>query len=456
MRWVRIVPGVRPLKGADHPPAVAEYSARADSVGALTALIRFGFTLTIHLIPCGLMIYGFTLITTKTMTPLSPPTVVATTVPPLPLERLHLPDDLDGRAGANRAGPEVVCQLAASNDLEAVNAWLAEFRDSPQTLRNYRKEAERLLLWALLERGKALSSLAREDCMLYETFLTNPQPQARWCGSKAPRFSPRWRPFIGPLSPASRKLAMLVINSLFSYLVKAGYLAGNPLALTRRRGREPQRIRQVERFLEHDQWQALLATIEALPREDLRDQQHYARAKYLLALLYLLGPRVSEVAQHTMSSFMQLRGRWWWRVVGKGQKEAQVPVNQDMLQALRDYRRFYGLSPLPAPDDPTPLILNLKGNRGIGDNMIYRIVKELVEKTANRMAVDDPHQAEKLRRASTHWFRHTSITHQADAGIGLQFLQRNARHSRIDTTGLYLHAEEKEWHETMERHRLKE
>jgi hypothetical protein len=35
-------------------------------------------------------------------------------------------------------------------------------------------------------------------------------------------------------------------------------------------------------------------------------------------------------------------------------------------------------------------------------------------------------------------------------------LQRNARHARLDTTGLYLHAEEKEWHEAMEQHRLKE
>ena len=55
--------------------------------------------------------------------------------PPLPLERLRLPDELDGRAGGNRAGPDVVCQLAAGNDLEAVQAWLAKFHDSPQTLR---------------------------------------------------------------------------------------------------------------------------------------------------------------------------------------------------------------------------------------------------------------------------------------------------------------------------------
>ena len=374
---------------------------------------------------------------------------------PLPLECLLLPEDLDGRTGGNRAGPEVVCQLAASNDLDAVQTWLAEFHDSPQTLRTYRKEAERLLLWALMERGKPLSSLTREDCLRYEAFLADPQPRDRWCGPKAPRFSGRWRPFMGPLSPASCKMALLIINALFSYLVKAGYLAGNPLALARRRSRGHQPLREIERFLEQDQWQALLAAIEDLPRDTERACQHYARARYLVALLYLLGPRVSEVAGHTMSSFVQVRGRWWWQVIGKGQKEARVPVNQDMLEALREYRRFHGLPPLPAPDETIPLVLNLKGVTGIGDNMIYRIVKMLVAKGAARLQADDPHQAEKLRRASTHWFRHTSITHQADAGINLQFLQRNARHARIDTTGLYLHAEEKEWHENMERHRLK-
>ena len=383
------------------------------------------------------------------------PPAIAPHSPPLPLERLYLPQDLDGQTGSNRANPEVVCQLTAGNDLDAVRAWLAEFHDSPQTLRAYRKEAERLLLWAIMERGKPLSGLTREDCLSYEAFLADPQPRDRWCGPKAPRFHARWRPLVGPLSPASRKMALLIINALFSYLVKAGYLAGNPLALARRRGRDIQPLRQVERYLEQDQWQALLAAVEALPRDTERACQHYARARYLVALLYLLGPRVSEVAGHTMNSFVQVRGRWWWQVTGKGRKEARVPVNQDMLAALRDYRRFHNLPPLPTPDDTTPLVMNLKGTTGIGDNMIYRIVKMLVAKAAARLQTDDPHQAEKLRRASTHWFRHTSITHQADAGIGIQFLQRNARHTRIDTTGLYLHAEEKEWHETMERHRLK-
>ncbi len=374
---------------------------------------------------------------------------------PCPLERLDIPRGLDGRQGRNRASPGSPRQLAADEDLQAIESWLAEFRDSPQTHRHYRKEAERLLLWALIERQLALSDLRREDCIAYEVFLADPQPQERWCGPKAPRFSPSWRPFQGPLSPASRHTTLLVINSLFSYLVKGGYLAGNPLALMRRRHRVQEPAGNgIERYLEHEQWQALVAAIEAMPRQSLRQRRHYERTRFLVTLLYLLGPRASEVAHSTMGSFVEIRGRWWWQVIGKGRKAARVPVNQDMLAALRRYREFLGLPPLPVPDDATPLVLSVNGTSGISDNMIYRIIKDLVMVAADHLAAQDPHQADKLRHASTHWFRHTSITHQADAGIELRHLQRNARHAKLDTTSVYLHAEDDEWHEAMERHRL--
>ena len=375
---------------------------------------------------------------------------------PRPLERLRVPEELDGRDGNNRAVRGGQCQIQATNDLQALQVWLAEFRDSPQTHRHYRKEAERLLLWALLERGKPLSGLSREDCILYEVFLSDPQPQPRWCGPKAPRFSPQWRPFRGPLSPNSRRTAMLVVNALFSYLVEAGYLAGNPLALMRRRNQQSVTPKEsVERYFDHDQWRVLLETVDELPQDSERQRQHYERTRFLVALLYLMGPRVHEVASHTMGSFMNLRGRWWWKVTGKGSRTAKVPVNTDMLKALKRYRLFLGLPALPNPDETTPLVMSLTGNTSISDNMVYRIIKELVNKAAAKLESTDLHRANLLRKASTHWFRHTSITHQADAGIDLGFLQRNARHAKLETTGLYLHAEEELWHNAMERHRLR-
>jgi len=372
---------------------------------------------------------------------------------PQPLEHLVLPVEWDGHDGVNRAADNH-CQLAADNDLQAIQAWLMEYRDSPQTQRHYRKEAERLLLWALWERGKPLSSLTREDCMAYEDFLIDPQPRARWCGPKTARSGTAWRPFQGPISAASRRTALLVINSLFNYLVSAGYLASNPQALMRRRNSSSPARAACERYLERDQWQALLDTVANLPKDTERQRRHYERVRFLVALLYLLGPRVGEIARHTMGSFVEVRGRWWWRVTGKGQKESKVPVNQDMLTALRNYRCSLGLTPLPTPDESTPLVLSLNGSFGISDNMLYRIVKALVIQTAERLATTDRELAEKLRRASTHWFRHTSLTHQADAGIDLTLVQRNARHAKLETTALYLHAEDERWHSAMEQHRL--
>ena len=154
---------------------------------------------------------------------------------PIPLERLNAPESLSGGEGTNRAPAFIAQQIAATNDLQAVQCWLAEFDKSPQTQRSYRKEAERLLLWSLIEKQKPLSSLTRDDLRDYQQFLSAPQPPSRWCGARKPRHDPNWRPFQGPLSEGSIAQAITIINALFSYLVEAGYLSGNPLGLMRRK-----------------------------------------------------------------------------------------------------------------------------------------------------------------------------------------------------------------------------
>jgi len=67
---------------------------------------------------------------------------------------------------------------------------------------------------------------------------------------------------------------------------------------------------------------------------------------------------------------------------------------------------------------------------------------------------NDPFKASKLIQASTHWFRHTGLTHQLDSGIDLRFVNMNARHSKMETTSIYLHAEDDDWHQEMSKHEL--
>jgi integrase len=47
---------------------------------------------------------------------------------------------------------------------------------------------------------------------------------------------------------------------------------------------------------------------------------------------------------------------------------------------------------------------------------------------------DNPQLAEKLRRASPHWMRHTHATHALESGAKLTTVRDNLRHASISTT----------------------
>jgi integrase len=374
-----------------------------------------------------------------------------------PLESLHIVDpSVDGSSGTNRAHTANL-QIEAHNDLQAVRCFLAEYQDSPGTLRVYTKECERLLLWALLERGKPLSSLNRQDFETYLDFLNDPQPAERWCGPRCKRHSADWRPFVGPLSEAAKLGVLAALNSMMIYLVDAGYLAGNPLGLIRRRRKRAVQLAEfkIERFLDEEMWAALNEVIEDLPKDSSAERNAYERARFIAALLIMLAPRVGELESHPMSSFREVRGRWWWYVLGKGQKPARVPVPDDMLAALMRYRAHLGLPPLPGPEDETPLLLSLKGNRPITARRLNQVLKELFVATAVRLEAHAPHKAAKLRKASAHWGRHTSITAKVDSGIDRRYVQKDARHEDPRTTSLYIHEDDERWHDEAQKHRLR-
>ena len=158
------------------------------------------------------------------------------TVLPLPtIEKL--PDTMQAKqllskVGSNRA-PVGHKQIAAEDDLSAMNTWLNEYSHTPSTYRVYQKEAERLLLWCIFQHKKPLSSLNRDDFEDYIQFMLDPQPRALWCGRQGGRGNKRgsshWKPFSSPLNQASLTTAISIINSLMTYLVDAGYLQANPL-----------------------------------------------------------------------------------------------------------------------------------------------------------------------------------------------------------------------------------
>jgi len=382
----------------------------------------------------------------------------------MPLERLSLPLVLDGRAGVNRARAGHP-QITADNDVDAVKAWLARAADKKTTLDTYRKEAERLLLWCAIECGKPLSSITHEDWLQYKAFLKQPAPAARWVsaeGRKYPRAHPDWRPFAGPLSASSQRQTAVILNALFSWLVNAGYLAGNPLSLSRHR--KPRGAPRITRYLDDDIWAAVKETIEAMPRDTLKRQERYRRDRWLFSVLYLCGLRISELIGTPMGALFGERDRdgvqrWWLEVLGKGDKVRIVPATSELMAELRTYRNGYGLPPSPYPGDLTPLLLPLGGApRAMSRGGVHVIIKSVFESTANRLHEHGDAFAglgERVMQASAHWLRHTAGSHMANKDVDLRHVRDNLGHESIATSSGYLHSADHVRHaETEAKHKI--
>ena len=363
----------------------------------------------------------------------------------VPWERLTVPQVFDGSQGQYRA-PRATCTLAANNDYEAVQAWL-ELHESPATQRAYRKEAERLILWAIVERGRALSSLTTEDAVAYRSFLRNPTPRVRWVGPSAPRSSAEWRPFAGPLSPRSVAYALSVLGAMYRWLLQQRYVLANPFAGIKVRAAARQASMPAARAFTGGEW-AMVQTVAAGLEWSYGWQPSSAqRLRFVIDFCYATGLRAGELVDATlgMVEIEEGSGDRWLNVVGKGGKNGRVSLPPLARAALDRYLVQRGLPTTPMRWDPSvPLLgaLDEDAGSGISTGRLRAILKRFFNLVADLVAERNPSMAEKLRRASPHWMRHTHASHALAGGAELTSVRDNLRHASLSTTSIYLHAED--------------
>ncbi|WP_254223024.1 phage integrase family protein [Burkholderia multivorans] len=372
----------------------------------------------------------------------------------VPLEALAVPAALDGSAGLNRA-PVPAHQAELNTDLQAVHAWIAtRGARSEATRRAYRREAERLLLWAIVVKGKPLSSLNTLDCAEYlDHFLRDPQPVARWIGrGRVERFDPAWRPFVGPLSERSRDTARRILNAMGAWLVGQQYLRVNPFGGLPAARSVP--LDATGRTLTRAQWQYVLQTVLRsqsafdVSGEQATNQAAHARDAFLLLFAYATGLRRAELSVATTGALTRtaldgaLDDAWSLRVMGKGRRARTVPMPRRLIDALRAQLRT---RPVPlaletAPPD-TPLIAHLVTGEALHPDVVGRLFKGIFARAADQLAIAYPNAAADLRRASTHWLRHTFANHGLDAGADIRDMQELLGHASLGTTTRYTKAD---------------
>jgi site-specific recombinase XerD len=429
--------------------------------------------------------------------------VVAPATDIRPLEKFIVPAELDGARGLYRR-PQAQCLLKATNDYQAILAWLRskhgltpdqkahlkarrrqrdvmgnngveQSMDWLQTLSNtqraYRKEAERFLLWAITHKGKALSSMSNEDCTEYRDFLADPQPHSRWCGDRGrERWSPLWRPFEGPLSASAQRHAVTILKNLYGFLVDQNYLMGNPwssVAVARTSGPKV----NAGRSFSLAQWDFIEGQLKMLPVTSSN-----RRLTFGLHLLYATGLRLSEVVAATVDDLQwveypadasdatqteQMEG-WMLRVVGKGQKEREVPLPGDVVSELSKYLASRGLDVDPedignqgafllgkasdaaqrAPGLSTGQVIDPR--QGIAATTFYDQIKAFFADCASVLrGQGDAKGAERFARASTHWMRHSHASHAIASGMPIEIAQQNLGHASLATTTIYVTTEKR-------------
>jgi integrase/recombinase XerD len=213
-------------------------------------------------------------------------------------------------------------------------------------------------------------------------------------------------------SPASIARKVAAVRSFFQYLKRSGEVAVDPTAGLG----SPEVKKALPRTASLGDVRTLLGftTTREAP-EGLRDNA-------MLRLLYATGMRVSELVMLDLSDLDLEDGRV--RVIGRGGRERDVPLDSGTLVAVRSYLsdgRPYLVRNRPGE---TALVVNQRGQR-LTRQGFWLIMKALVK---------DSGLADTI---TPHTLRHTFATHQIGEGLALEQLRQRLGHASLATIQVY-------------------
>jgi integrase/recombinase XerD len=209
----------------------------------------------------------------------------------------------------------------------------------------------------------------------------------------------------------ARKVA--AVKSFFSFLQAEGKLKANPTEqlASPKVGKmlpKPLSVQEIDELLEQP---ARRSTPEA------------KRDRAMLELMYATGLRVTELVSLDVED-VQLEGeKPYVRLVGKGNRERQIPLLDQPVQELSEYIRF-ARPRLVGERDETALFVNRRGER-LTRQGFWLILKGYATEAGIR------------GRVTPHTLRHSFATHMLRGGMDIHKVQELLGHANISTTQVY-------------------
>jgi integrase len=321
--------------------------------------------------------------------------------------------------------------LDARTDAEAVQAWIAARCSTPATVRSYSREAQRLMLWLVRERGgRRFAQMRVEDCLAYQAFLQHVPPS--WISrDRAAPGQLGWAPFRGPLSVASQVQATRILGGLFAWLAAAKYLAGNPWLLVNTDTGAKDQVTQV--LETHAISEGAMAHIHGFLAQQVPSAS-CQRMQFIVSFVAAVGLRSAELLDARLGAFAWQPEGWTMRVTGKGAKTRTVFVPRPAMEALQIYLAQRGMGGLEsAPPDAPLLASTLDAMAPIGYQALYLSVRRWFAKAVSASPLSSRERAE-LVGASTHWLRHTFGTTAVAREVPYDVIQQQMGHASVNTT----------------------
>lgn len=402
---------------------------------------------------------------------------------PLPLiDNLeHLPNpftQFHGILGPLQNDIPQLSKVDYQRDLQLALCFIYSYNGSQATFNSYRREVERLLLWAWFVVESPALALRRDQIEEFIHFCNAPPED--WIGTKnVARFKNKmgervpndeWRPFVAhvskldfrngqvplsqqySLSQAAIRATFSILSSYYGFLMQEEAVQQNPVALIRQKSKfvKKEVTRRQVRRISNLQWDYVIETAELMAEEDPATHE---RTLFIMNALLGMYLRISELVADERSApimgdfIKDADGNWWFKVLSKGNKERLVSVSDEMLNALVRYRRFRQLPDLPTVAEQTALIPKTRGQGAMtSSRQVRNIVQHCFDQAFYRMCDDGlKSDAEDLRVATVHWLRHTGISEDVKVRPK-EHVREDAGHASMATTDRYIDTEYRERH----------
>jgi len=248
---------------------------------------------------------------------------------------------------------------------------------------------------------KLVKSVTISDVYEYLAFLARDRPTQQ--NSRHTNYG---------VSSTTRARKTAVIRSYYKYLTlksDKNRLSSNPVADLD----APKLRKSLPRYLSLDESVSLLDNVDGMFRE---------RDFCILTLFLNCGLRISELANLNLSDIREDS----LRVLGKGNKERVVFINDACAGAINDYLQIRKIN---SPANERALFLSSRKTR-ISTSTIHYLVK----KHLSAAGLDST-------KYSSHKLRHTAATLMLKSGVDVRTLQELLGHEHLNTTQIYTHVE---------------